>query len=259
VIQCFLYLFPSNQTWWLVATLVMLNATDWVCFLVLDLANSQILQINVGQRIVDGLFHAFSVRTGGFYIVNLSQIVPALQVLYVVMMYVSAYPVALSIRHTNVYEERSLGIFRYDNEDSFSPQCDSEVSNTFLAYHIRKQLSYDLWWLFFAVWVICIVERAQLQDPSKSTWFTIFSVMFEVVSGYATVGISLGVPFDNYSFCGTWHTFSKLVMCAVMLRGRHRGLPLAIDRSIMLPSELKNLREADENVKIERKINMTLL
>jgi Trk-type K+ transport system membrane component len=40
-------------------------------------------------------------------------------------------------------------------------------------------------------------------------------------------------------------------MCAVMLRGRHRGLPLAIDRSIMLPSELKNLREADENVKIE--------
>jgi Trk-type K+ transport system membrane component len=69
------------------------------------------------------------------------------------------------------------------------------VSNTFLAYHIRKQLSYDLWWLFFAVWVICIVERAQLQDSSKSTWFTIFSVMFEVVSGYATVGISLGVPF----------------------------------------------------------------
>src|ERR1700691_2387014 len=107
----------------------------------------------------------------------------------------SAYPVALSIRHTNVYEERSLGIFRYDNEDSFSPQCDSEVSNTFLAYHIRKQLSYDLWWLFFAVWAICIVEPAQLQDPSKSRWFTIFSVMFEVVSGYATVGISLGVPF----------------------------------------------------------------
>lgn len=88
-----------------------------------------------------------------------------------------------------------MGIFDDDHKDLFSPQSDAEVSNSFLAHHVRKQLSYDLWWLFFAAWVICIVERAQLQDSSKSTWFTIFSIMFEVVSGYGTVGISLGVPF----------------------------------------------------------------
>lgn len=27
------------------------------------------------------------------------------------------------------------------------------------------------------------------------------------------------------------------MLCAVMLRGRHRGLPVQIDRAIMLPSE----------------------
>jgi Trk-type K+ transport system membrane component len=37
---------------------------------------------------------------------------------------------------------------------------------------------------------------------------------------------------------------SKLILCAVMLRGRHRGLPLAIDRAIMLKSELERAEEA---------------
>ena len=37
--------------------------------------------------------------------------------LYVVMMYIAVYPVALSIRSTNVYEERSLGVFEAPEED----------------------------------------------------------------------------------------------------------------------------------------------
>lgn len=31
--------------------------------------------------------------------------------------------------------------------------------------------------------------------------------------------------------------FSKLVICAMMIRGRHRGLPYALDRAITLPNE----------------------
>jgi hypothetical protein len=32
-------------------------------------------------------------------------------------------------------------------------------------------------------------------------------------------------------------TLSKLIICAVMLRGRHRGLPVALDRAIVFPTE----------------------
>lgn len=39
------------------------------------------------------------------------------------------------------------------------------------------------------------------------------------------------------SLCGKFTTFSKLVICAMMIRGRHRGLPYALDRAIMLPGE----------------------
>jgi hypothetical protein len=43
----------------------------------------------------------------------------------------------------------------------------------------------------------------------------------------------------NYSFSGAFRPLSKLIMCVVMLRGRHRGLPVAIDRAVMLPAEFR--------------------
>lgn len=33
------------------------------------------------------------------------------------MMYISVYPIALSVRATNVYEEKSLGLFEEDAEN----------------------------------------------------------------------------------------------------------------------------------------------
>lgn len=36
------------------------------------------------------------------------------------MMYISIYPVAISIRRTNVYEEQSLGIYAADQEENTS-------------------------------------------------------------------------------------------------------------------------------------------
>ncbi len=52
------------------------------------------------------------------------------------------------------------------------------------------------------------------------------------------MGLSLGIPNANNSLSGALGTCSKLVLCAVMLRGRHRGLPDAIDRSVLLPQEM---------------------
>lgn len=43
------------------------------------------------------------------------------------------------------------------------------------------------------------------------------------------------------------HTLSKLIICLVMLRGRHRGLPVAIDRAVMLPNEFEKSNEDPSN------------
>ena len=78
--------------------------------------------------------------------------------------------------------------------------------------------------------------------------------MFELVSAYGNIGLSIGVPNANYSTCGAFHPLSKVIVCLVMIRGRQRGLPVAIDRAIMLPrefqrelsKELKEFEMADE-------------
>jgi hypothetical protein len=41
------------------------------------------------------------------------------------------------------------------------------------------------------------------------------------------------------SFCGQFKTFSKVVICLMMIRGRHRMLPYALDRAIMFPTDVQ--------------------
>jgi Trk-type K+ transport system membrane component len=118
--RCFTLLFPSSENWWLVIVLVILNLMDLFFFLVLDIGNDYTDAIPVGYRILDGFFQAISTRTAGVGVVNLQLLNPAILVSYLVMMYISAYPVAISIRRTNVYEEQSLGIFAAEEEEKSS-------------------------------------------------------------------------------------------------------------------------------------------
>ncbi|KAN0062670.1 hypothetical protein ACQY0O_004860 [Thecaphora frezii] len=239
--RCFVYLFPSGQTWFLLFVLTLFNVTDWIAFLVLDIGNPTIESIPVGTRIFDGLFQSIAVRAAGFQVVSLLTLAPAVQFLYVIMMYLSAFPLALSVRSTNVYEEKSLGVYSPKPTDPtvIPDQNDAKVWGTFLASHARRQLAFDIWWLGFALWLICIVERENIEDPSSNGWFTVFSCLFELTSAYGTVGLSTGTPMDSFSLSGRFSTLSKLIVCAVMLRGRHRGLPVAIDRAVLLPSDVE--------------------
>ncbi|KAJ5779970.1 hypothetical protein N7457_005130 [Penicillium paradoxum] len=247
-------LFPARHTWYLLGTIIILNGIDWAAFELLSIGNEDIESLPTGYRVLDGLFQALAVRAGGFYVVTIADLRQGLLVLYVLMMYVSAYPVTLTMRNTNVYEERSLGIYAHD-ETSDSPANTSRINvamdlirnhlgrpgpsetsrGYFVHQQLRSQLSHDLWWIALAVFFIAIAESDHYE--SQPVAFSTFNIIFEVVSAYGCVGVSLGFPGKNYSFCGAWHTISKLILAAVCLRGRHRGLPVAIDKAIMLPSE----------------------
>lgn len=52
----------------------------------------------------------------------------------------------------------------------------------------------------------------------------------EQVSAYGTVGLSLGVGYDNFSLVGAFKVLSKLVICLVMIRGRHRSVTTLVAR-----------------------------
>ncbi|KAF8608135.1 TrkH-domain-containing protein [Ceratobasidium sp. AG-I] len=239
--RCFIYLFPSHQTWFLFIVLLTMVLTDWISFMVLDIGNDVVEAIPLGTRFAIGLLQASAVRAAGFATLSIAALAPAVKVLYVTMMYVAVYPIAISVRSTNVYEEQSLGIYLdNENKDEEEPNPSGgpmHAWGSYLAWHARRQLSFDMWWLAFALWLVCIIERAEIVNPESNGWFDIFAIIFELTSAYGTVGLSVGLPTANYSFSGALKPLSKLVICVVMLRGRHRGLPHAIDRAVVLPRE----------------------
>ncbi|CAI7606059.1 unnamed protein product [Penicillium palitans] len=239
--RCFTLLFPRNATWWLFAILVLLNGIDLIFFVILDLNDSAVTALPPGIRVVDGFFQAAATRTAGFGIISLSELHPAIQVSYLIMMYISVFPIAISMRRTNVYEEKSLGIYDATDED------DNEDSNapTYIGAHLRRQLSFDLWYVFLGLFIIAIAEGSKLQKVNDHS-FQLFTVLFEVVSAYGTVGLSFGYTDVNTSFSGQFNVVSKLVIIAMQVRGRHRGLPYALDRAVLLPSDALNRHEAEE-------------
>lgn len=245
--RCFTLLFPSKATWVLFWILVLLNVIDLIFFIILDLNDETVTSMAVGYRVLNGWFQATATRTAGFSSVSLADLHPAVQVSYMVMMYISVFPIAISVRRTNVYEEKSLGIWGGEEEADGPDQ-------SYVGQHLRRQLSFDLWYVFLGLFIICIVEGDKLANTNEDA-FTMFSVLFEIVSAYGTVGLSLGYPGTNASLSAQFKIISKLIIVAMMLRGRHRGLPYALDRAILLPSENLHKKEAEDATRRHQRRN----
>ncbi|CCH59598.1 hypothetical protein TBLA_0B07820 [Henningerozyma blattae CBS 6284] len=317
--RCFTLLFPSGATWWLTIILVGMNLTDLILFIILDFESNIIKPYSTGTRTLIGFFQGVSTRTAGFSVTDIRHLHPAIQVGYMLMMYISVMPVAISLRRTNVYEEQSLGIYgqgepdtsddegteedseeesddnneeedddeddddeeeeeeeeeeeyeEYDNLSRASSQrtkrkkkkalrkakkrkrAKEKKAASHIGTHIMMQLSFDLWFLFLGLFIICLCEGGKLKDSTKPD-FDIFSVLFEIVSAYGTVGLSLGYPNTNQSFSAQFTTLSKLIIIALLIRGRHRGLPNSVDRAIILPSERMEHNDHVAAMKLQRK------
>lgn len=106
-----------------------------------------------------------------------------------------------------------------------SPNPSRFARGHFIYQQIRSQFSHDIWWLSLAVLLITVAESDHYK--SQPVAFSTFNIIFEVVSAYSCVGVSIGYPGKNYAFCGEWHTFSKLLLAATSLKGRHRNLPVS--------------------------------
>jgi len=243
--RCFTLLFPSKANWWLFWVLIGLNGIDLVFFIILDLNDPTVTDLPPGFRFLAGLFQAAATRTAGFAVVNIADLHPAIQVSYMVMMYISIFPIAMSMRQTNVYEEKSLGVWADADEGE-------NDSGSYLSHHLRRQLSFDLWFVFLGFFLIAIIEGSRLENTSEYN-FNLFAVLFEIVSAYGTVGLSLGFPNTNASFSAQFRTLSKLIIIAMQIRGRHRGLPYALDRAILLPSESLHQKENEDATRRARR------
>ncbi|KAI4669654.1 uncharacterized protein J4E88_009936 [Alternaria novae-zelandiae] len=243
--RCYTLLFPSTATWILASILFALNFIDTLLIVVLDLDNPEVNSLPVGPRILAAIFQSASSRHTGTATFNLAAVNPAVQFSLLVMMYISIYPIAISIRMSESYEEKSVGL--YAGDENLDEQ---KGGKTYLISHMRNQLSFDLWYIFLGVFMICIAESDRIMSQEDYA-FNVFAIFFEVVSAYGNVGLSLGHPSNLTSLSGHFNTFGKVVICFMMLRGRHRGLPYALDRAINLPHDLITEDEQEDKYRDE--------
>lgn len=248
--RCYTLLFPSRPTWILFGIVFVLNFVDVVLIVALDLDNPAVNDLPMGPRILSALFQAASSRHTGTSTLNLALVNPAVQFSLLTMMYIAIFPIAISIRASNTYQDRALGVWEHEE----NPNEQDGVS--YVMTHVRNQLSFDLWYIFFGTFLVCIAESKRIMDPEIPS-FAVFPVLFEVVSAYGNVGLSLGGPSGFVSMVGHYGIFAKLVICAMMIRGRHRGLPYALDRAINLPDILTDANADEENRSAEKGVDPT--
>ncbi len=245
--------FPAAHTWWLLFSLIVLTGVDWLSLNLLNMTNQAVISIPFSFRQTVEFFQSISIRSAGFTVVPISELAVGTQVISVVMMYISAYPVLIPLRSSNVYEERSLGIYKGDLTTN---RAEEEVVDGlkrgkrrmgienkffFLRQQLQHQLAHDIWWLTLSiVFIVCFEADHYSGDPIA---YSVFNMIFEVVSAYGPVGLSTGLPNEAFSLSGGFHTVSKVLICAVMIRGRHRGLPVAIDKAVLLPNEISGRRD----------------
>src|SRR5690606_16178464 len=93
----------------------------------------------------------------------------------------------------------------------------------------------DVSWIYAAFFLITLTLSGVLStDPGT----TIFRILFEIISAYGTVGLSIGYPGIATSFCATWGAFAIFLLVVIMILGRHRGLPDSVDAAVQLPAHL---------------------
>ncbi|CAO3590286.1 unnamed protein product [Absidia cylindrospora] len=275
--RCYTTLFPALQTRWLLAILIAINLTEIVVYTSTNFWLPVMDGIPVASQLLDGLFQGIATRNAGFSVVNLSLLNPGTILVYIVAMYIGVYPVAISMRNSNVYQERSLGIYKtecdlpyIDNyEDSLTDdgilfklrkqRTISSVMTTskkiisgpdfFVMTQIQRQLTKDICWVVVGIFCICILEARAIMSPSSVTFA---SVVFECVSAFGCVGGSFGGSIPGTSQSVDYRTASKLVLILLMYRGRHRGLPAAIDRAVLLPSEQLDRSDTEEQQHLYR-------
>lgn len=115
----------------------------------------------------------------------------------------------------------------HSQQESPHPRFSSFPHGRFVYKQLRSQFSHDIWWLSLAILLITIIESDHF--TAEPLAFSTFKIIFEAVSAYSCVGVTIGYPGQSYAFCGAWHTLSKLLLIAVSLRGRHRGLSVIVN------------------------------
>lgn len=144
---------------YIAVVVVIIDLVEAVVFLTTNFFLPVLEGINWGSIVLISFFQGVATRNGRFYLlrftndcniyidilvaaglaaVNLMDVNPGTQLVYIVAMYISVYPVAISIRNSNIYQERELGIYSSPDENDNGGKATSNDDDIWSTVRLRR-------------------------------------------------------------------------------------------------------------------------
>ena len=255
--EYFTHLFSREQSWYLLAMWIVLTTVDYLMFIPEYGSSAFVTDKN---EWLQALFQTVTVRTTGFTIMNLMKVQLGHISYWMISMYLSSYPFMISQaaarklllvgstaqNHFDQLEEsprhpREGAVAMESNGDydagSRPPTANKQfkLESADVAKHLQEfkseadsTVATEIGWLFLAAIVISYAENVDLSSTVDPSAFT--RILFEVVSAYGTVGLSLALEaYPTVSYSGAVSMLSQCVIIIVMYFGKFRGLPPTVE------------------------------
>lgn len=190
---------------------VILTFGGMILFFVLEYSNPATLgDLNFVQKVLASYFQSVTLRTAGFNTIPLGELRNSTIFMCCILMFIGASPGSTGggIKTTTfgVILFYVIGIVKKkENVEIFNRRLDWEIMNRALAILVLA--------ITYVIIVIMLILIAENFSPEE--------IMFEVISAFGTVGLTLGITPDLT-------TFSKLLLIVTMFIGRLGPMTFAL-------------------------------
>lgn len=162
-------------------------------------------------RLMISLFQSISARTAGFAgIATLDELTPASQLLMMALMFIGCAPASMGGGiTTGTFAALALSLWSFVRGDQHARFGGRELARG-TVQRAAAVLSVSLTVVLLATWLLLLTHDATLDEAA-----------FEVVSAFATCGLTLG-------FTSELNLFGQLLICLVMFWGRLGALTIVV-------------------------------
>src|SRR3990167_891178 len=228
-----------------------ITISQWMLISYLDWDNMYIFSKHYSNfdKLFNELFQSISTRNCGLYSIHYYYGSNSVLFVYMIFMLLSAFPLVISIRNSNknsyVAEQKNFESFDLvTNTEDLSSTSDDGVKvdvaqmpklyfldnpkHRTVFYFIKEMIYYDFLVIIVVISFISFFEYDKFAVHNDQ--FSLMKIIFEVISGYGSVGLSLEV--NSISYSALFSSSSKIVMMFAILFGRLRVLPHSNDAAI---------------------------
>lgn len=215
---------PVQMTVALGGTIALLFIGTFISMWV-ESSNSSLQGYSFGEQLLVHFFQSVSTRTAGFNTIDIGMLHVSTLVLYMMLMYIGANPAGTA---GGVKIPTVAVLYAYLKDWFQRPgvplMLNHRVVSKFALSHAIRLFFFTTIFIVFITFLICLQEAKYLATPDPIFNFT--KVLFEVISAFGTVGLSMSFAGGVTSFSAILSPFSKFLLIVTMLFGRVGALTI---------------------------------